>query len=120
MRINRKIQRWAAGNWGKPNKTEQKNTNIPIFPEIEKHMGKRKKKKSRPMNPCPFCGAELPRVHKLFSIELRFFSFGISKKCHECGAREIHGCPCCKGMTWFKEGKFKHNKQIYDNCGYQN
>lgn len=118
MRVNRKIQRYAAGNWGKPNKTEQKNTKIPVFPEETKHKPKKKKKNPKPFWVCPFCGEELPKVHNL-GFKLRFWRLGIAKKCHKCGAREVHGCPCCKDKTWFREGKYKH-PQRYNFCGYQN
>jgi len=116
MRINKKIMKWAAGNWGKPNKSEKKGTEIPEFPEVSKHKSK-KKRKRKPWSVCIFCGNELPKVHEGLHVGLRLFSFGYSKKCHKCGAREVHSCPNCDRLTWFLNGKVKHDGCY--GCGYE-
>lgn len=129
-RVNNKEKKSVAGNWGKPGKFLKKHTEIKLFSATLKHKSKKKKKRNHSYlsGICPFCESELPVVvppEYIMSNGINFFrKFNIfrllgiiSKKCHNCGAREVHNCPSCSRKTWFKDNIYKHQKD-YCNCGF--
>lgn len=128
-KINHKEQRAVAGNWGKPDKTTQKNTNIPdpLYPEQKRKSSKKYKKKIKkkynsPWLICPFCKAELIELPKgdidsssKFTI---FLSYRCEKICRQCGAKKVGDCPGCHRPTWYLNKIYKHQFTGF-GCGFE-
>ena len=127
FKINHKEQRAVAGNWGKPDKTTQKNTNIPdpLYPKQKRKASKKYKKKLKkiylsPYESCPFCKTKLRNLPKedidsssKFTI---FFCYRYEKICRQCGAKKVEECPSCHYPTWYLDEIYKHQ---YNGCGFE-
>ena len=107
----------SAGNWGKPNYYEQKNTKLPVDVEVQKYKGSKKYKKKKTkvnekgLNHCPFCSKPLnASTWWLMSPDER------AKECKNCGAAKDE-CPSCHRETWkSKEGIYCHE---WMGCGFK-
>jgi len=113
--INNKMKQAKAGNWGKPNKTEQKKSARLDTDDRVKFPSKKKKKKKEKkvfyLWACPFCGEEIPEKK---DNKNSIYVFNREDSC-KCGAIKVPDCPACHRSTWFKEGIYKHN---FISCGF--
>lgn len=116
MKINNKMKKFLAGNWGKPTKSEQKkNVDVGIFDnEVPKHNKKKKKTKkvyTLPWSVCPFCNERLDEVPAKHDNSV-YYVLHIKEyadKC-DCGAKRVLDCPACHSETWFKDFIYKHQR----------
>ena len=125
FKINHKEQRAVAGNCGKPDKTTQKNTNIPdpLYPKRKRKSSKKYKKTIRKQimstyTNCPFCRTELRKLPKEdidSSDKFQIFD-KYEEKCRRCGAIKVNDCPSCHRATWYLDEIYKHQ---YNGCGFE-
>jgi len=130
MNINNKIKQFFGGNWGKPNKVEQKRSISKDFGNEKPKYKKKKKKKIKKewiWEACPFCGKEL-RIESESIQDREWVGYKTKDEC-ECGACKsvkrkdgcgcplCNGCPCCGRETWYKDEIYKHSGNIH--CGFE-
>jgi len=128
IKITKRMQKGATGNWGHPNKFEKQHTNVKLaledtiihIPAKRKRHIKRKYSFFRDI--CPFCKTELPIDEKEEEKQRRegvfFRLFRVRVKiCPNCGAFEVLECPSCKRKTWLdiKTHIYKHQG---NECGF--
>ena len=104
ININHKIQQFFGGNWGKPNKTEQKNTKISnYFFDDRPVKGKKKRKKKKntwidESSICPFCKNTLEQIGN--EDDIYCWRVKYSNYCEKCDSYEHSDCPSCHCKTW--------------------
>jgi hypothetical protein len=125
MNINNKIKNVFTRDGGYDNGKKLNLKDLENLPETPKH-GKKKKRKNKvfiPFHHCPFCFEELPIIKEeeekiaFQGLTRSWWNRKRATTC-KCGANEVADCPACHRKTWFKDGKFKHNKYFL-NCGFE-
>lgn len=129
IKITKRMQKGAAGNWGHPNKFEKQHTKVELaLEDIVPHIHSKKKKRVNkkpyifPRDACPFCGEELPIDEKKQEEQKRNGEFWALfhpriDTCPNCECYRVNQCPSCKRETWFNP-KTKLYKHQGFQCGF--
>jgi len=120
ININNKIKQFFGGGWDR--NEHWKIPNGFFQDDAVHHANKKKKHKKKDhyryaRDCCPFCKTKLAAIseHPLY-----FWRTLYVDTCENCGAFEVHDCPCCKQETWYNQNTniYKHQLDRW-GCGFE-